>query len=304
MDARPTSNPHAQRLLLQLKQAGKLPAAPGAAARVVQLCQREGVQLADLCDAIAVDPALSGQVLKLANCAAFNNGEPMLSVRQAVLMLGTRAVMVAAMNMAAETPAAQPGQFDLTHFWLQSVGTAVTARHLAPHCKLKVDREEAFTAGLLAAVGQLALAQAMGKQYLISVAGATDEMSLLEKEREAFGVDNVEFAAHLLAHWQLPDRLVQVVRWQHDPGSAEEALFGPTLVLHVALRVTPLFLAPQTLPAREQVEARKLLKMLHLSNETIADVTERTVAEFGRVSAMLHLTANDKPAANSPRVAS
>src|SRR5690606_22818980 len=97
--------------------------------------------------------------------------------------LGTRAIMVAAMNMAAQPQTASPGQFDLTHFWLQSVGTAVTARHLAVQSKLEIDREEAFTTGLLAAVGQLALAQAMGKQYLISVVGAADETALLERER-------------------------------------------------------------------------------------------------------------------------
>jgi len=212
--------------------------------------------------------------------------------------------MVVAMNMCASALPQQQGRFDLQHFWTQSVSTAVTARHLSTCYDEHIDREEAFTVGLLAAVGQLAIAQAMGDHYISTVGKAVDHASLLQKEREAYGVDHIEFAAHLLAYWRLPMRLIQAVRWQHQPTSAPSDLVPLTDALHMALRVAPFFIEPHAMSRDDQAESRTLLaKRLKLADPAIRTLTNAITTDFRRVSRVLNLEAKS-PANHVNRAAS
>lgn len=66
----------------------RLPVLPQIAAQVMTLANNPDADLADLSDLIHKDQSLAGNVLRIANSAAYCIGDPIVSLRQAVMRLG------------------------------------------------------------------------------------------------------------------------------------------------------------------------------------------------------------------------
>lgn len=218
----PDDKPSPKKLLSWLKAARRLPSPPGAAARIVALCERHDVELREIADVTMADPALAARLLRYANSPIAGVGRPVCSVRDAVVMLGMRRTKLTALGFCLPLFDFKPAgrSFDLKAFWSESFLTAVVARRLmAP--RFNAEREEAFTAGLLAGVGRLTLACGLPAEYdrLLDQTHSLD--ALLEAERNAFGVDHAQLGAQLLADWELPSVLVEAVAQQYAPSQAE-----------------------------------------------------------------------------------
>ena len=272
-------------LLNQLKAAQRLPSPPGTALRVLELCRREDIDVHEVADAIMSDPALSGRLLKYANSAIAGVGREVTSVRDAVLLLGLRAVKLTALGFSIAMPEFQPGcpGFDLRRFWAESFATAALARQLA--AKLgKIDREEAFTAGLLARIGCLALANGCAEEYGRALEANRSGQPLVEAERQHLGIDHVEFGAQLLADWGLPDVLVQAVQGQTRPPKPDEAnaRISPLVrVVRVAAQLAPPFLNPDELSPEQRETARGLVEdELELDEKSWERIAEETRSDY------------------------
>jgi len=81
----------------------------------------------------------------------------------------------------------------------------VAARHIAHHLG-SFSPDEAFTCGLLAQIGRLALATAYPYEYadVLAVATTDERERLLEIEGRTFGINHFELAAAMMADWCLP----------------------------------------------------------------------------------------------------
>jgi len=213
-------------LLERFKRTGLLPSPPGAVTRLLTLCQDDEVSLADLIDTLAADPALSLRLLKYANSSLVGASEPITSVRDAVLCLGIRSVRLMALNFSLITRNDQNAcpAFDYTRFWCHSVACGVAARHLARQTN-NISPDAAFTAGLLAQIGKLVLAQCRPGEYeeILRIAGGvtgfTDPL-----ESQYFGTTYVELSAELMEEWGIPDRLAKVVRFHKKPADLTDDL--------------------------------------------------------------------------------
>jgi HD-like signal output (HDOD) protein len=108
---------------------------------------------------ILVDPALAGRLIKAANMLVRGGKRTVISVSDAVSVLGLPVVvhLVLAFSLLAQNRAGPSKRFDYSHFWSRSLllGTAMQA--IALRARL-TKTEEMFAWGLLASVGQLALA--------------------------------------------------------------------------------------------------------------------------------------------------
>ncbi len=54
-------------VFVELKASGNLPSPRGSALRVLELCQQDDLTLPQLIQALQVDPAMVGRLLKMAN---------------------------------------------------------------------------------------------------------------------------------------------------------------------------------------------------------------------------------------------
>lgn len=209
-------------LISKLKSGSRLPSPPGAALRLLQLCQDDDVSIADLADTLAADPALSLRLLRYANSAIVGTGKRITSIREAVLLLGIRAVRITALSFSLvnlNDSRACRG-FDYQRFWAHSVACATSARHLAVRLRY-LSPEEAFVAGLLAHVGKLVCAVGIPEVYpkVLQLAGGT--LARTERyEVAAIGTSHHDVGADLLLEWGVPEPLATAVRNQHCPRTA------------------------------------------------------------------------------------
>src|SRR5262245_14680811 len=107
------------KLIDQLKRTARLPSPPGAALQVLKLTQEQDVSLAQVADTLAADPALSVRLLKYANSALVGVSREVTTVREAVVLLGMRAVRMMALSfslVSTDDRRSCPG-FDYTRFW-------------------------------------------------------------------------------------------------------------------------------------------------------------------------------------------
>ena len=81
-----------------------------------------------------------------------------------------------------------------------------------------MDKDFAYTAGILHDIGRIALATLMPKAYArIIERGADGPQDLLQSERELCGIDHCQAGRSLLTAWNLPDAFLTITACHHDP---------------------------------------------------------------------------------------
>jgi two-component system cell cycle response regulator len=76
----------------KLKASGNLPSPKGVALAILRLTQKEDASMAELARIIKTDPAFVGRLIKAANSVNANPGRPVVSVQEALVVLGMPAV--------------------------------------------------------------------------------------------------------------------------------------------------------------------------------------------------------------------
>jgi diguanylate cyclase (GGDEF)-like protein len=277
-------------LISTLRAARRLPSPPGTAMRVLELCRSEETDVRSIAEVVMSDPALAGRLLRYANSSAIGAGRQIVAVRDAVLYLGLRTVKLAALGFSLAT-GIEPdcAGFSLKRFWAESLATAVVARHFAT--AFKAEREEALTVGLLAGIGQLGLACGIAEEYGSVLARApADRAALIAAEQEILGTDHVQFGAELLTEWALPDRLIEAVRWQHQPEQADQAACALAQTVHAALALAPLFYPAGSPSAAARAVAREAIEVhLRLDEERWESAAKEALADYQQLAAVFDI---------------
>jgi putative nucleotidyltransferase with HDIG domain len=136
-----------------------LPLLPQVASQVVMLAGNPEADAAQLSALIHRDPALAGQVLRIANSPTYMPRMPIVSLQQAVARLGLNAVTEIAFVASVQCGTFRvPGyEADLKHLWRHAIASAAFAKEIARIRRSNV--EAAFLCGLLHAIGKPALLQ-------------------------------------------------------------------------------------------------------------------------------------------------
>jgi two-component system, cell cycle response regulator len=207
----------------KLKHTQQLPSPTGVALEILRLAGDEKTTLAAFSAVVESDPAIAGRLLKLVNSPFAGVARRVASVSGAVRMLGIRTVKNLALgfSLLGNHREGRCRAFDFDAFWSMSLARAVAARGIAQHVT-GFAPEEAFTLGLLSAIGHLALASAFPEPYerVLTTAGPGDVARLTAAERDAFGIDRYALSAEMLADWGLCELFCSVVR---DQGASEAA---------------------------------------------------------------------------------
>lgn len=215
--------------------AAQLPALPQILLRIVELCERDDVGLAELGGVVGKDAGIAARVVAIANSPYYNRGRAIDTVDKGLAVLGTTTVRRIALNQAViELFGRFRGArgFDLGPFWRHTLLTAVLARQIAQQLGYP-NPEEAYLAGLLHDVGRLALLTVAQQDYLPLFESWREEASLLEDERALFGMDHAQTGAWLAERWQLHPFFADALRYHHEP--PDRILTAHQLVQAVAL---------------------------------------------------------------------
>lgn len=209
-----------------VKKTSDLPSLPAAALKVMKETESSTSNASSIAHILAQDQALSARVLRLANSAYYGLTRKVTNLQESVVVLGMRCVrnlcMVAATYpwMSRKLDGYCLGPREL---WTHSFGTALGAQLFA-RLSGKCSEDQAFTAGLLHDIGKVALSVWLeNKTALVAQYATQAEVSFDEAERKILGYDHCQVGEHLANSWNLPEDIVQSVRWHHDPDGLEKA---------------------------------------------------------------------------------
>jgi putative nucleotidyltransferase with HDIG domain len=193
----------------------RLPPFPQVAVRVLQLANNENVQLNQLCDLISTDPAFASEVLTVSNSLLYAPRYPSTTILQAVAVLGANTLQGMCVTVGVRAYLGKAMSYPaMRNLWRHNLACAIIAGRIAESSS--IDKEIAYTAGILHDIGRMALAVIQPKGYaalLEKHRGAP--VSMLEAERELFGWDHCEIGRQLIGDWKLPENFEAVVADHH-----------------------------------------------------------------------------------------
>ena len=209
---------------LVLSRVKELPALSATALRLAELARDDRSGAADFERVVRPDPALTANLLRVANSAYFGLRCRAESVRQAVTVLGVKRVseVAAAVALAPVIPSRLPGyELEASAFWLHSVAVAVLAERLSLQLGLRCP-EQTFTAGLLHDIGKLAIGAFVADDAPSILIRTRGGLPFVAAEQAVLGVDHGQVGGLMAEAWSLPSAAAAAARWHHAPGAAPE----------------------------------------------------------------------------------
>ena len=287
----------------QLQIAGKLPSPKGVALAIMEISRREDASLTEVARVVQTDPALSGRMLRLANSAA-RAGRAIASVNEAILHLGLNTVRNLAMgfSLVDQYPQGPCQGFDYAKFWSHSLLMAVSCQELAAEIRVGTP-DELFACGLLAQIGQLAMATVYPGEYTAILDRAAEGETLLTLEREILEVDHNEFSAAILNDCGMPKALAEPLYYHEAPeqsGFAEGS--RPYQLAHLffhARRMADLGLASETERHNKISELMRLGGQIGLDAESFGALFDRVVLQWREWGELLKVPAVPLPSFDS-----
>ena len=192
------------------------------------------------------DPALTAQVLKIANSTFYNPmGIKINTITRAIVILGFDNIRRLVLGLSVSRMFTLLPRWSVyRRLWRHSLATALLARGLAQIDGFK-EAEVAFVGGLLHDVGKLILGHLHGETYaeILERRDLEPEFDLCRAENETFYCNHQEVGGLLAQFWGLPTELVRVIG-RHRPGRDwryfEESLPGLAAYVIMANQVAHL----------------------------------------------------------------
>ena len=242
-------------LIRRLRHCTQLPSPPGVAARIIELGQDPEATLADVVDAVSVDPALSLKLVRLANAPIYARRRKTENIRQAIMMFGLNGTITVALSfsLVGNLQADDDTGMDYSIFWQRSLAMASCTRVFGGKLGLG-PKEDLFLAGLLQDIGMLALDKAVPDIYDGLGEKQREHEAIVATELEKVHVDHASVGAWLLNNWNLPERLVIAAAGSHDPQVTAEYPQYDSFVKCIALasRATGIFVEKDTAAATQR----------------------------------------------------
>ena len=204
--------------------------------RVMSLLDSPDCGLSDLVDIIRYEPALTTNVLKLANSAYFGLPGKIDDAKQAIIYLGMTQVVELVLLVCCSEPfngAHEGYEMAKGELWKNAVSAAIMANDLA-HIKGINKSSLTFSGALMRDIGKVIL-----DPYVRSAKDRIldrlkeDSMTFLDAERQVLGFDHVQAGALIAKKWNFPSALQCVIRYYHTPLEAK-GCFMEASIVHLA----------------------------------------------------------------------
>lgn len=249
-----STNNHLAGLKKAIYNLDTLPAMPVIAQKILALDLESEAGEGAMLKLIEKDPQIAAKIIGLANTPLFGASKRVSSVADAAMLLGLTRVKAVTMGIAVMSSLVKKpaGKLDVQGLWLHSLAISLAMRTICqamPRYTRPLD-DEIFLSGLLHDIGYMVLNQLdqESSNQLHALLLANPERSSIEIETELLEMTHAEIGAELAQVWELPENIVAVLRYHHDPHN-EEAAVGQPLVsmVNLAEKMLPSFGIPEFL---------------------------------------------------------
>jgi HD-like signal output (HDOD) protein len=267
-----------------LDQISQVCPVPAAAQRVIVLTGSGDVDLGDVAEAIAADPALAAEALRIANSAVYRRTRSVDSLSQAVLMLGLEQIHSMAVAMALLASFRTQCEMSL-RFHESSVISGSIAGLLASEV-VDVSQAAAFVAGLLCEVGAMACVVVDGDRFgrlFEHAEGSWERRARLEAE--TYGLSSWQIGQRLLERNDLPGNITSAVGAHYDvPAENLDNLSRLTIFSRMASPAVSTWTGDEVNEEDSQhiVEIAAVCLLTEISQQRLVGLCRRAVATAER----------------------
>jgi putative nucleotidyltransferase with HDIG domain len=280
------------------KHIARLPSLSTTAAKVLETCNNPESSPNHLNRVIALDPVLTGQVLRLINSAYYSLRQPVSSLTRAIIMLGINTVKNLVLSCAILEQLRHKQSFQALSaekFWAHSLSVGVIAKCLATIKGVSIaEREEFFVCGLLHDLGKIPLNQKFPLQYFQALDMAERSRQPLDHlESMVFGIDHATIGGWIARKWRLSPAVIESLDCHHRPEQSPEDCREPVLMVALAdIYAQMINMRTCEGPPASSALASYLLDRVGVDWPGLYDLRDTVIAEIDKAKIFLEITAN------------
>ncbi len=193
-----------------------LPPFDKTALRIQQEIQKKDASISKIEKLIIADPAMTSQILKVANSAFFRGLSKVMTVREAIIRMGldeiTRIVMILSQSKLYSTKDAFIKNYR-NMLWQHALVSALVSQWVAKEAGFEESTQEVFFASLMHDIGKLFLITVIEK---IKSSNAVPFIPSKAIINEIIKNQHAQQGYNLLKKWNIPDKYCQVAKEHHD----------------------------------------------------------------------------------------
>jgi putative nucleotidyltransferase with HDIG domain len=192
---------------------------PITARRLLALIAGKDVAMGAIADVIEFDPSITAAVLRHASTLRYAASSPP-SVRDAVLRLGTVALLDLVLEGYLEKLRVAAPMYDLTEhdLWEHGAAAQLAVRALVAERRRAGIPAVAETAALLHDIGKLIVTRYLKADLAaITTRARTNRITFVQAEREILGDDHAAVGGAMAEHWGFPPEITDAIRRHHSP---------------------------------------------------------------------------------------
>ncbi len=245
---------------------------------------------------ISDDPSLTSMLLKVANSALYGARREITTVQDAVVRLGLAEVRklvvdISVVNYVADMP---DSLLDPVDYWVHSIGVAICMEEIQQMTRvMEQNGSQSHVVGLLHDIGRLISSTHLREAYE-SLPDNPDELgwdwNIIEIERDRLGIDHAQVGAAVLDRWGLPKKIIDCVRYHHEPDVCPGDQRKQTYLLALADSICRQLHMGNSGEGYLPEVPEDLWKKLGLDSEILEEVTERVNAQLQKSQVLLNIS--------------
>lgn len=269
---------------LLARTAYKLQPLPPSLTRLAALVAQQEPDLREVVKIVAFDPVLTGKLLHVANSAYSGSRTLISTAKEAVIRLGSGAVLRLVVGVCAR-PLLQQAipAYGLSkgELWRHSTAAALAAEALGGFTGTPIP-PATFTAALLHDLGKLVLGPMLTPELGEALRRAIAEGGAAphQAEIELLSVHHGEVGGLIAQHWKLPEVITEAITHHHTPEAGDTAA---CYAAHLANAVAHCVAEDWDAEALERSGVGQSREWLGISVESFGRLCETVAKRFGAV---------------------
>jgi putative nucleotidyltransferase with HDIG domain len=216
----------------------KTPLIPVSTVQLVNICNDPDHSLKDVIQIVKHDAALTANILRIVNTAAFSRGNAIDTIDRAVSLLGGDIIV----GMALSEAAGPIFKKELSGYgghknalWGHDLRTAIASKKIAEKSAEEINTDVAFTAGLLHDLGKAILSDFLqdSTEKILAAIDNGEYADYPTAEKEILGVDHAHIGYLMVKRWNLAEPILAAILHHHNPSAAAPEMRPIVYAVHL-----------------------------------------------------------------------
>ncbi|MBD1557238.1 HDOD domain-containing protein [Vibrio sp. S9_S30] len=203
-----------------LSRINELPKIRKVLQELVEMVNRDEVDLMELSKKIAMEQVVSARILRLANSVHFGRSRTVASIDEAVIRLGTEPIRTLVVVSVLTSAFPKFETMDVTEYWNNTFEVATIASNIAK--EIGLEPNQVFTAGILHNIGELMIHALVPEEAKIIQERVNRGEDMETAQRDVLGTSASDLGAKLATAWKFAPQLVDSIAHCLNPENAEE----------------------------------------------------------------------------------